>query len=230
MHRPQGFVNQLARRLDAEIEERSLLKHAFYKMWSDGELTREHLAGYSQEYFQLVKAVPALVGNISRFVREPAGKKAVSQIEAEENEHVRLWESFARSMGVSKKALDSYRGTPKTRRAISMVTATTRASLCEGAAAMYSIEYEQPRISKTKLEGLRAFYGMSGLEEGTEYFREHQVADVRHAAVWRSMLQRRAAGREDREAAACRAARVSLRAQNAVLDSVMETYVSPTIA
>ncbi len=48
----------IIKRIDEMIEERSLLKHPFYQMWSDGKLTQESLAGYSKEYFQLVKAVP----------------------------------------------------------------------------------------------------------------------------------------------------------------------------
>jgi len=52
-------------RIDAEIEKRSLLKHPFYRKWSEGKLTKENLAGYSMEYFQLVKVVPTLVSNVA---------------------------------------------------------------------------------------------------------------------------------------------------------------------
>ena len=41
----------IIKKIDAMIEERSLLKHPFYQMWSDGKLTQESLAGYSKEYF-----------------------------------------------------------------------------------------------------------------------------------------------------------------------------------
>ncbi len=51
-------MNHLIQEIDRIIEERSLLKHPFYQAWSDGKLTRESLAGYSKEYYQLVKAVP----------------------------------------------------------------------------------------------------------------------------------------------------------------------------
>jgi pyrroloquinoline-quinone synthase len=34
----------LIQRIDQIIEERSLLKHPFYEMWSDGKLTQETLA------------------------------------------------------------------------------------------------------------------------------------------------------------------------------------------
>ena len=51
-------MSSLIQKIDRIIEERSLLNHPFYQTWSDGELTRDALAGYSKEYYQLVKAVP----------------------------------------------------------------------------------------------------------------------------------------------------------------------------
>lgn len=221
-------MNNLVRDIDAEIESQSLLKHKFYRMWSDGELTREDLAGYSMEYFQLVRAVPAMVGDTRAFMTAPSAKRAASEIKREETDHVRLWEHFAASLGVSPSALARYRGTPKTRKAVASLREASRESFCGGAAAMYSIEYEQPKISRTKLDGLRSFYGMTGDEDATEYFREHEVADVRHAAFWRARLETDVAPKEQRRAV--RASKLSLGAQNAILDAVMEKYVSPRIA
>jgi pyrroloquinoline-quinone synthase len=57
-------MNELIVRIDNEVENRSLLKHPFYKMWSNGELNLNQLRGYSLEYFQLVKLVPEMVNNI----------------------------------------------------------------------------------------------------------------------------------------------------------------------
>jgi pyrroloquinoline-quinone synthase len=221
-------MSKVVDELDAGIEDRSLLKHTFYKMWSEGKLSREHLAGYSMEYFQLVRVVPELVKNIDRFVSDPAAKKVISEIVREETEHIELWAKFAASMGVSRDALMAYRGTPKTRRAVSKLKSVTEESFCRGAAAMYSVESEQPKISRTKLDGLVAFYGMTASEDGTEYFREHEVADVRHAAVWRGMLQRQVAPRDEKSS--LEASDLSLGVQNTILDSVMETYVSPASA
>ncbi|HVB95021.1 MAG TPA: iron-containing redox enzyme family protein [Nitrososphaerales archaeon] len=220
-------MSHLVRNLDAEIEENSLLKHPFYKMWSEGKLTRDHLAGYSQEYFQLVRAVPELVDSVGLFVKDAPTKTVVSGIMEEEAEHVELWAKFAASMGVPRKALMAYFGTPKTRAALSRLRSATEESLCQGAAAMYALESEQPKISRTKLDGLKAFYGMSGDEDGTVYFREHEVADVRHAAAWRSILQRDAGGDER---ASLESAALSSGVQNTILDSVMETYVTSTLS
>ncbi len=220
-------MSYLVKNLDAEIEKRSLLKHPFYKMWSEGKLNRGHLAGYSQEYFQLVRAVPELVGTIGGFVEDGPTKRVVSGIMEEETEHVELWARFAKVLGVSKKSLMAYYGTPKTKKALSRLRAITGESLCQGAAAMYAIESEQPKISRTKLDGLKAFYGMRADGAGTEYFREHEVADIRHAAVWRGVLKREGAGPGD---LSLEAAATSLNVQRTILDVVMETYVSPTLA
>ncbi len=221
-------MSHLVRNLDAEIGRQSLLKHSFYKMWSEGKLSRENLAGYSKEYFQLVRAVPELVGNINGFVRDAPTKRLVSEILLEETQHVEMWAKFARALGIPRNVLMAYRGTPTTERAISRLRSLTGESFCRGASAMYSIESEQPRISRTKLDGLKAFYGMSAYSDDTLYFREHEVADVRHAAVWRTLLEREATGKD--EASSLEASALSLGAQNAILDSVMDTYVSPSLA
>ena len=51
-------MKSIIQKIDQIIEERSLLKHPFYEMWSEGKLEFDSLAGYSKEYFQLVKQVP----------------------------------------------------------------------------------------------------------------------------------------------------------------------------
>ena len=60
-------MTMLIKNIDDMIEERSLLKHPFYLMWSDGKLSRESLAGYSKEYFQLVQAIPQFMTPIIVF-------------------------------------------------------------------------------------------------------------------------------------------------------------------
>ena len=72
------------------IQERSLLKHPFYQSWSDGKLTQESLAGYSKEYFQVVKAVPTFMTPII----EKAPDGIVSELienQQEESDHIKSW-------------------------------------------------------------------------------------------------------------------------------------------
>jgi len=207
----------IVQRIDSEIEKRSLLKHSFYQMWSEGKLTIDHLQGYSKEYFQLVKAVPKFVEGIAKGTND----KEVAGNAREEAEHVEPWVRFATSLGVSRKDLLEYDGAAKTNTAVAKIMELSNASFEGAVAAMYSYEMELPKISRSKIEGLKKFYGMDS-EDATKYFEIHEEADVRHAQTWREILQKIPV---DRKEAAFAAAVESLKAQNMLLDSVQEKYV-----
>ena len=203
----------LMQRIDDIIEEGSLLKHQFYQMWSEGRLTKPMLAGYSKEYYQLVKAVPLYMENI--LSTAPQSEDLESNMR-EEYDHIPLWEDFAAGLGVPRDELAAYEGLEKTKTAVRSLHGLMDGYYA-GAAAMYSLEKEIPQISRTKLEGLREFYGM---DEHTEYFVQHMEADVRHAGDWRRILE--ASDVDDDEMA--RVAQGSVRAQNLLLDACYEEY------
>ncbi|MDA7953213.1 MAG: iron-containing redox enzyme family protein [Nitrosopumilus sp.] len=204
----------IAERIDRIVEGKSLLKHPFYRDWSDGKLSLESLAGYSMEYYQLVKAVPLMMDPIIRAA--PTGARAeLEENRQEEADHVAPWEAFAGGLGVSAADLADYTGLEKTRRAVSDLVGLAGEGPAEGAAAMYALELEIPKISATKLEGLSEFYGITSAA-ATEYFELHMEADVRHAASWRGLL------RDGTEGAAER----SMDAQNLLLDACYEEYCS----
>jgi len=209
----------IVERIDSEIEKRSLLKHPFYQMWSEGKLTIDHLKGYSKEYFQLVKAVPGFVENIASTA--PADDRNIAGNAKEEAEHVSPWVRFANSLGVDSKELQSYSGDEKSNAAVEALQKLSLSSFETAVAAMYAYEAELPKISRTKIDGLKKFYGLAG-KDATEYFEIHEEADVRHAQVWRDILQRIPPERQD---AAINAAVESLTAQNLLLDWVQEKYV-----
>ena len=207
----------LVKKIDDMIEERSLLKHPFYEMWSAGELTKESLAGYSKEYFQLVKAIPSFMTPII----DQAPDAVVAELEGnmqEESDHIRPWIVFAGHLGISEDELFSYNGLPKTRKAVSDLNALMD-TFEGGACAMYALEKEIPKISQTKLDGLAEFYGMTE-DDATEYFRLHTEADVRHAASWREILEKSSSGASRMIDVADK----SISAQNLLLDACHEKY------
>ena len=199
------------------IEEKSLLKHPFYQMWSDGKLTQESLAGYSKEYFQLVKAVPFFMTPII----EKAPDSVVSELSAnqqEESEHVKLWIDFAGELGVSEDELIPYTGLTKTLKAVSDLNELMN-TFEGGVCAMYAFEKEIPKISQTKLDGLAEFYEMTS-NEATEYFKLHIEADIRHAASWRNILEKSSTDSNN----LLEIVDKSISAQNLLLDSCYEEY------
>src|SRR5919197_3587440 len=113
-------MSTLVERIDSEIEKYSLLKHSFYKMWSEGKLSLDDLQGYSKEYFQLVKAVPNFVQNIisscssSSSTSHKVTSKDVEQNLKEELKHIEPWIKFASAIGASRNELLNHIAEDKT--------------------------------------------------------------------------------------------------------------------
>jgi len=207
----------LIQRIDQIIEARSLLKHPFYEMWSDGKLTQESLAGYSKEYFQLVKAVPEFMTPII----ERAPNSVITELienQQEESDHIKPWISFAGELGISNDELISYSGLDKTKKAVSDLS-ELMTTFDGGACAMYAFEKEIPKISQTKLDGLSEFYQITN-DNATEYFKLHTEADIRHTASWRNILEKSNADTSN----LIEIAEKSVSAQNLLLDSCYEEY------
>jgi pyrroloquinoline-quinone synthase len=211
---------KLVQQIEYQIERYSLLKHPFYQSWSQGKLTKENLRGYSKEYFQLVKAVPQLVENIASCATEENPKDTISQSLKEENEHIIPWMNFAYALGVPTGELVNYHGDEGITCAVLDLDHITKLSLEEGAAAMYAYEKELPKISRSKIDGLTKFYGLSS-KDAVDYFEIHERTDVRHALIWKSMLQHVP---KEKEHAVLTAAIRSLRDQNKILDCVQDKY------
>ena len=228
-------MNSLLTNIDNEVERRSLLKHKFYQMWSNGELSLEQLRSYSKEYFQLVKVVPKLVESVG--AKQTTGNEnesegvatttittiteEIKQNMEEESSHIAPWIEFATSLGVPREELLGYQGLDKTRNAVSSLLDITDKSFDEGVCAMYAYELELPKISRSKIDGLEKFYNISS-PQAINYFEIHEEADVRHANVWRKLIKDIESKNHE---VSLKAASRSLDAQNMLLDAVYEKYV-----
>lgn len=210
--RMQGLIAKI----DALIEEKSLLKHPFYQKWSEGSLTVESLAGYSREYYEMARSVPGFVESIITHAPDDMDTSVMKSVMDEESEHVSMWAKFASAFGVKCSALESD-ARSKTVRAVTKLGSLMK-TFEGGACAMYAFEKEIPSISRTKLDGLAEFYGITS-DDATEYLRIHTEADIRHAAVWSGVVEASA-----QPAAMITVAGASLDAQNLLLDSCYEAY------
>lgn len=188
----------LFERLQAVSDRWNVLRHPFYRRWEMGELRRDELAYYAGEYRHAVVALAELASTAS-----DAGHAA------EETAHVELWDDFARAVGSD---LDR----PPSAETAACVSAWSGEG-AEGAAALFAIESAQPEISRTKLEGLRRWYGFEANTQGTRYFELHAERDHEHAELSRRVLERAPRADEDRIVAAAESA---LRGNWTLLDGV----------
>jgi pyrroloquinoline-quinone synthase len=210
--------------LDALIAEKHLLKHPFYRMWSEGRLTLENLREYAVSYYPHVAAFPTYVSGVHSGCDDPALRRELLENlveeEAGEQNHPALWRRFAAAIGASESELSVSPRTPEVAEAIETFRRSTRAgSVAEGLAALYAYESQIPEVSKTKREGLASFYGVRD-QDATRFFSVHEKADVWHRQVERDALGL-VADTPEKRADALAAAGRCCDALNRALDGVM---------
>ena len=216
--------NEFLTALDAIVAEKHLLKHPFYQLWSQGKLTRENLREYAISYYPHVAAFPTYVSGVHSGCEDAALRQELLENLIEEERgtenHPALWRRFAVALGADASKLAAAPRTPEVADAIAEFRrATHDGSVAEGLAALYAYESQIPEVSKTKREGLGAFYGIVD-EDATRFFSVHEEADVWHRQVEREALGRVADTPEAR-ARALEAARRCCDALNRALDGVM---------
>jgi pyrroloquinoline-quinone synthase len=187
------FLSQL----DARIAKYDLLCHPFYKAWSAGELTRDDLREYAQDYYHHVEAFPSYLAALAMRLEDGETRRAVLANVADEKggdngvPHAELWLDFAEGMGSSRK-LALHKPLEGVGELIEHFETVAREGSSEEAlAAFYAYESQVPRVAKEKERGLREMYGADDKTCG--YFTLHATADVYHSQVWRKQLEKRVA-------------------------------------
>jgi pyrroloquinoline-quinone synthase len=188
--------------LDARIAKYDLLCHPFYEAWSAGELTRDDLRAYAQDYYHHVEAFPSYLAVTAMRMEEGELRRAILANMCEEKgvegssgrdcaPHSELWLDFAEGMG-SSRDLRWHEPVPEIRQlAKNFQRVTSEGSPEEALAAFYAYESQVPRVAKEKERGLREMYHADDKTRG--YFTLHTTADVYHSKVWCSQLQKKVA-------------------------------------
>jgi pyrroloquinoline-quinone synthase len=180
--------------VQALIDERSLLKHPFYQAWQKGELTPEHLRGYASQYYHHVLAFPQYVSGAHAICpdqgeRQELLENLIEEERGDEN-HPELWLRFAEGVGATRPDVEGAAPLPETDRLVSLFRdATMHRSFAEACAALYVYESQVPEVAKTKIAGLKQFYGIED-ERSLQFFEVHIGADEIHSQVGASMVRR----------------------------------------
>jgi pyrroloquinoline-quinone synthase len=179
--------------LDARVARYDLLTHPFYKAWSAGKLSREHLRAYALEYFHHVAAFPTCLSALHSRLADGALRRAVlrnlAEEEVEGRAHSDMWLDFAQGFGLSPDRVRRSQPSPGVRSLIKhFYRSACHDSPAQVLAAFYAYESQVPRISGEKARALLGFYGADAHTCG--YFVLHTYADVLHSQVWRDELLR----------------------------------------
>jgi pyrroloquinoline-quinone synthase len=201
----KAFLSLLAER----IQQYDLLCHPFYKAWSAGELTRDDLRAYAEQYYPHVEAFPGYLAQLGLRLEEGELRRAVLANMADEKggedssgktepSHAELWLDFVEGLGGSR--IPVRETIAEVRQLISFFERVASEGTPEEAlAAFYAYESQVPRVATEKDRGLRQLYAANEKTRG--YFTLHAIADVHHSQVWRKQLEKRVNANPDRETA-----------------------------
>jgi pyrroloquinoline-quinone synthase len=215
-------------RLDNCIHNYDLLCHPFYKAWSAGQLTRDDLREYAEDYYHHVEAFPTYLAELGIRLEEGELRRAVLANMTEEKggedsfgeperSHSALWLDFVEGMGGSR--LPKRKPVREIRDLVSWFHRVATAGTAEEAlAAFYAYESQVPRIAQEKDRRLRDLYGAD--ERTRAYFTLHTTADVFHAQVWRKQLEKRIKARPETAEEALAAAEGAAKALWKALDGI----------
>jgi pyrroloquinoline-quinone synthase len=187
-------MKQYLEEIDNDIAEKHLLKHPFYLAWTRGELSKEALTDYAQQYYHHVAAFPTYLSAVHAHCDHQATRKQLLNNlideEAGSPNHPELWKKFADGLGVEDADLAQTEKQPETKNLINTFRSVCgRRSTAEGLAALYAYESQIPSICESKIDGLKKHYGFTKPEH-YEYFTVHIGADREHSAAEREMLSR----------------------------------------
>ncbi len=187
-------MKQYLEEIDNDIAEKHLLKHPFYLAWTLGELSKEALTDYAQQYYHHVAAFPTYLSAVHAHCDHQATRKQLLNNlideEAGSPNHPELWKKFADGLGVEDADRAQTEKQPETKNLINTFRSVCgQRSTAEGLAALYAYESQIPSICESKIDGLKKHYGFTKPEH-YEYFTVHIGADREHSAAEREMLSR----------------------------------------
>jgi len=212
--------------LEERIHRYDLLCHPFYKAWSAGELTRDDLRAYAEDYYSHVEAFPGYLAQLALRLEEGELSRAVLANMADEKggedsfaeperSHSELWLDFVEGVGGNR--MKKRRPVAGVRKLISWFQRVAGEGTPEEAlAAFYVYESQVPRVAKEKDRVLGELYGAD--EKTRAYFTLHATADVYHAQVWRTQLENRVKANPETAEKALAAAEKAAKALWTVLD------------
>jgi pyrroloquinoline-quinone synthase len=211
--------------LKEAIADRHLLSHPFYQAWTEGKLTQPQLQEYAVQYKPFVEAFPRFVSALHSNCEDAAARAEILENLMDEEgktgrgaPHPQLWQDFMDGLGAKEHT--SYG--PAALKAKETFLRLCKSSYEEGLCALYAYEYQTPAISKTKIEGLKKFYGLTD-PKAFEFFTVHETADIYHSKTCEKLIDALPA---DKQAAALSAAK---EAAQSLWDFLSEAYGTETM-
>ena len=180
--------------LKNELLKYNLLNHPFYQMWNEGKISLSTLQEYSKQYMFQVKGLPTYISATHSITEDTEMRKILTENLADEeingDDHVSLWASFAKGLGVSSEDIKTAQKSHSIQNLVATCKEYASKSFASGFGVLYAQEHNYANIATSKKEGLEKHFGMSSNKEATKFFTVHEKADVWHAEQVEKLLNK----------------------------------------
>jgi pyrroloquinoline-quinone synthase len=179
--------------VDQCITNHSLLNSNFYQAWSAGQLTLDDLRYYAKQYYHLEATFPRLLSRVHSNCENPQIRQMIlenlNDEEQGDKNHRELWLQFAEGLGLSREEVIQATPDANTQSCINtLVSLAADADPSVGLSALYAYESQLPKVSQSKIDGLRQFYGID-TPEAIQFFEVHKGVDVWHSEQEKSAIE-----------------------------------------
>ncbi len=103
--------------------------------------------------------------------------------------HPELWLWFAESLGKTKAEIKTSQVASETRNLIDTFYSLALSSYSEGLGALYAYEKQVPKTARSKIDGLKEFYGIT-CPKALAFFEVHLGADVWHSQEVADLIEK----------------------------------------
>ncbi len=172
------------------IEQKSVLKHPFYKCWQAGLLKKEELQEYTKQYFHLENAFPRFMSGIhTNCTNGEARQVMLKEIIGEEGEstnHVNQLITFCQALGLTKEEVLNSKMNENTRNFINTFLALSQdKDTNKGLAALVTYKEQIADVAITKEHGLKEYYDIQD-DNALQFFRTHAKKNT----AWHELLDK----------------------------------------
>ena len=229
-----AFLSALAER----IHRFDLLRHPFHQAWLAGELSRDELREYAEDYYAHVEAFPGYLAQFGVRLEEGELRRAVlaslndekggeDSFGEPDRSHSELWLNFVEGMGGNRAR--RRRPVAGIRSLIAWFQRVASEGTAEEAlAAFYAYESQVPRLAREKDRVLREFYDAD--DETRRYFTLHATAGAQHAQAWRKQLEMRMKAHPENAEKALAAAEAAAKALWSAMDAFEARRMAGAVA
>jgi len=165
--------------LDAALTDHHLLDHPFYRRWELGEVSRDELARYAEQYRFFEAMFPEFLESLASQLPEGPARQAVLDNlndEVSAPSHLSLFEQFAGFFDATDAPIS-----PAMSTLVESYAKLLELGPRESLAGLWAYEAQGAQIAQTKADGLVTHYGAS--PTATEFWRVHGLVEGDHA-LW----------------------------------------------